>query len=64
VRGKPAGLLVELEKGKNYELLYDTCYEGPPVSLSMPVSQKIFVFNNFPSIWYPDWGLMPVRAKS
>ena len=54
--GKYAGILSELEKGKNYRFEYDVHYEGTPVSLTMPIQDKIFSFDAFPPFFD---GLLP-----
>ncbi len=54
--GIEAGILEETEKGKAYKFVYNDGYNGPPVSLTLPVEQKEFSFNKFPS--YFD-GLLP-----
>ncbi|MBC7660805.1 MAG: HipA N-terminal domain-containing protein [Chitinophagaceae bacterium] len=56
VNSKAAGLLIEQERGKNYEFLYDDTYVGNPVSLSMPVHKKRFMFDSFPPFFD---GLLP-----
>ena len=48
VHGLPAGTLIEEERGRSYRFIYDLAYDGPPVSLTMPVSQKEYVFDGFP----------------
>lgn len=42
------GHLEEIEKGKKYKFFYLTGYNGPPVSLTMPVKDKEFQFDTFP----------------
>ena len=56
VKGQAAGLLLELEKGANYELSYDEDYEGPPISLRLPVHKRKFTFDTFPAFFD---GLLP-----
>lgn len=56
VSGKEAGLLYELLQGKHYKFEYLDNYSGPPVSLTMPVSQKTYEFNSFPPFFD---GLLP-----
>ncbi|HEY4832640.1 MAG TPA: HipA N-terminal domain-containing protein [Waddliaceae bacterium] len=43
-----AGILEEIEKGKSYRFTYNTDYAGHPVSLTMPLKQRIYNFNRFP----------------
>ncbi|RYZ90145.1 MAG: toxin HipA [Proteobacteria bacterium] len=56
VNNKAAGRLIERERGKSYEFVYDDTYQGTPVSLSMPVAKKHFVFDSFPPFFD---GLLP-----
>ncbi|MBL7112077.1 MAG: HipA N-terminal domain-containing protein [Bacteroidales bacterium] len=51
-----AGLLTELEFGKKYRFEYLDGYQGNPVSLTLPVNQKVYEFNEFPSFFD---GLLP-----
>jgi serine/threonine-protein kinase HipA len=55
VNGIKAGILKELENGK-YIFIYDTDYEGPPVSLTMPLIHKMYEFDKFPPFFE---GLLP-----
>lgn len=59
-KGTFVGYLNELEPKKNYTFVYETNYDGPPVSLSMPSVQKIYTFDNFPA--YFD-GVLPEGAQ-
>ena len=43
----PAGILEKIEKD-NYRFSYDANYEGSPVSLTMPIKQQVYEFNQFP----------------
>ena len=51
-----AGYLYEEEKNKKYKFSYDENYKGDPVSLTMPVDIKEFLFNSFPPFFD---GLLP-----
>jgi serine/threonine-protein kinase HipA len=51
-----AGTLTELDFGKSYRFSYLEGYSGEPVSLTLPVSQRIFEFSEFPSFFD---GLLP-----
>ena len=42
------GVLLENQSNKSYLIQYDENYTGPPLSLTMPISQKEYSFNNFP----------------
>jgi serine/threonine-protein kinase HipA len=50
------GDLNEIQKGKEYEFIYKEDYSGSPVSLTLPLDQKIYKFDNFPSFFE---GLLP-----
>lgn len=50
-----AGLLTEYHAG-HYEFTYDNEYQGPPVSLTMPVYKKSFTYTTFPPFFD---GLLP-----
>ena len=54
--GRYSGELVEIEKGKSYRFEYDQAYDGTPISLSMPVSQRVYEFDRFPPFFE---GLLP-----
>ncbi|MBU0764211.1 MAG: HipA N-terminal domain-containing protein [Bacteroidetes bacterium] len=56
VCGKEAGLLSELVFGKEYIFVYSDEYNGLPVSLTMPVTQKSYSFDRFPPFFD---GLLP-----
>lgn len=56
VKGLPAGVLEEVEKGKLYRFIYDKGYSGEPVSLTIPVEKKEFEFRSFPPFFD---GLLP-----
>ena len=43
-----AGILTEQDDKHSYVFEYEPNYFGPPVSLTMPISQKIYEFNKFP----------------
>jgi len=43
-----AGLFIENDEKYSYVFEYDPSYIGPPISLTMPISQKIYKFNKFP----------------
>jgi len=56
VCGLEAGSLTEIAMGKEYLFEYNDLYSGLPVSLTMPVIQKKFLFNSFPPFFD---GLLP-----
>lgn len=55
VHDKRAGILNENTNG-GYEFTYDDNYEGEPVSLTMPLTNKTYSFSKFPSFFE---GLLP-----
>lgn len=56
VDGVFAGYLTEIEAGREYLFEYVETYNGPPVSLSMPVAGKQFRYSVFPPFFE---GLLP-----
>lgn len=54
--GDYAGDLIEFEKNKSYKFIYNENYSGPPVSLTMPLDKKEYVYQNFPPFFE---GLLP-----
>ena len=56
VHGKKAALLYEKENPIRYLLEYRDGYEGEPVSLTLPTSQRAFEFDGFPAFFE---GLLP-----
>jgi serine/threonine-protein kinase HipA len=56
VNGIYAGDLLEIVKGKEYQFTYREKYDGGAVSLTMPVSQNIYIFDRFPPFFE---GLLP-----
>jgi serine/threonine-protein kinase HipA len=59
MHGKPAGFLLEVERGRRYVFEYDADYSGPPVSLVLPVAPRRFEFQGFPAVFD---GLLPEGA--
>jgi serine/threonine-protein kinase HipA len=51
-----AGELIELEKGKKYKFVYADGYDGSAVSLTLPLTQKEYEFDQFPPFFE---GLLP-----
>lgn len=51
-----AGRLIENDNHKNYVLEYNEAYQGAPISLTMPISQKKYLSNKFPAFFE---GLLP-----
>jgi serine/threonine-protein kinase HipA len=56
MHGVPAGVLEETGQGKTYRFSYLKDYDGPPISLTMPVGNRDFIFDNFPPFFD---GLLP-----
>jgi serine/threonine-protein kinase HipA len=56
VCGIEAGSFSEVLLEKEYRFEYKAGYSGYPVSLTMPVTRKLFVFNSFPPFFD---GLLP-----
>lgn len=56
VHEKSAGVLCETIYKKHFILTYNPDYEGPPISLTLPPTQKIYEFDGFPSFFD---GLLP-----
>ena len=54
-QGRLAGHLEEIDSGR-WRFLYVEGYDGPPISLSMPVSEREYVFAKFPPVFE---GLLP-----
>ncbi len=48
VDGLLAGELLELERGRSYRFTYIEGYEGLPVSLTMPITTKVYEYTQFP----------------
>jgi serine/threonine-protein kinase HipA len=55
VGGRLAGRLVE-GPGNAYRFTYEAGYDGPPVSLTMPVAGALYEFDRFPPFFD---GLLP-----
>jgi serine/threonine-protein kinase HipA len=56
VDGEYAGDLIEIKKGSEYEFAYTNAYQGPSVSLTMPLPPRIYRFTHFPCFFE---GLLP-----
>jgi len=55
-QGVLAGTLRELTPQSHYEFVYTVNYQGPPVSLTMPVRSRPYEYSNFPPFFE---GLLP-----
>lgn len=56
VHGRRAGVLEELARGSSYRFRYDPSYDGPPVSLTLPLAEEEYAFDRFPPFFD---GLLP-----
>jgi len=56
VHGRRAGVLEEITTAKAYRFTYDPEYSGPPVSLTMPVTETAYRYDRFPPYFE---GLLP-----
>jgi serine/threonine-protein kinase HipA len=54
--GNYAGELTEIEKGKKYQFNYSDEYNGSPISLTLPINQREYAFDEFPPFFE---GLLP-----
>jgi len=54
--GRYAGDLIEHEKNKSYIFIYHDNYQGPPISLTMPLDKKEYNYQTFPPFFE---GLLP-----
>lgn len=55
VNGIVAGILEKLD-GDHYRFTYEKAYQGPPVSLTMPLAANIYQYEKFPPFFE---GLLP-----
>lgn len=44
----PAAHLIEIERGRSYKIEYLREYSGRPISLTLPVQERVIVFDCFP----------------
>lgn len=56
LHGREAGLLIEEKKNSRYRFLYREDYSGPPVSVTMPLKQRVYEYDRFPPFFE---GLLP-----
>lgn len=54
--GKLCGYLEEIKRSKEYRFIYIEGYNGKPVSLTMPVEKREYLFDEFPPFFD---GLLP-----
>lgn len=65
VNGVKAGILEELEN-HHYHFVYDVDYRGQAVSLTMPVTNKIYQFSQFPPFFeglLPEGGMLSALLR-
>ncbi len=60
MHGQPAGMLVEEDKNNRFRFVYDADYDGPPISVTMPVGKQSFKYERFPPFFE---GLLPEGAN-
>ena len=56
MHGVPAGVLEEIKYKENYLFRYLDEYEGPAVSLTIPLSKTVYLYDRFPPFFE---GLLP-----
>jgi len=56
MHGVPAAVLEETKLNKEYRFQYLDEYEGPPVSLTIPVNRTVYLYDCFPPFFD---GLLP-----
>ena len=56
IHGNKAGMLIEEEKNARYRFEYEEGYDGPPISVTMPVARRVYRFDRFPPFFE---GLLP-----
>lgn len=60
MHGEKAGMLIEEEKNEQYRFVYDDQYEGPSISVTMPLTKREFVYDRLPPFFE---GLLPEGAN-
>ncbi len=60
VHGHLAGTLTEIARNRAYCFTYESDYQGPPVSVTLPVRSKPYEFDRFPCFFD---GLLPEGAR-
>ena len=56
MHGLIAAQFEETERGRAYRLVYESSYQGPPISLTLPVRAEPYTFDRFPPFFD---GLLP-----
>ena len=60
------GTLEEWELSRHYRFVYNHDYEGPPISLTMPVQESPFEYNEFPPFFeglLPEGGMLEALLR-
>jgi len=60
LHGRPAGTLTEIARNRSYRFRYYPEYQGPPVSLTLPLRSDPYEFDRFPPFFD---GLLPEGAQ-
>ena len=60
VHGHLAGTLSEIDRNRAYRFTYESDYQGPPVSITLPVRSEPYEFDRFPCFFD---GLLPEGAQ-
>ena len=55
VHNRSAGIFEKLDDGR-YRFRYNDNYNGPPISITMPISEQVYEFKSFPPFFD---GLLP-----
>lgn len=56
LHGRPAGQLSREASGEGWRFEYLAGYDGPPLSVTLPVSRRLFTWDSFPPFFE---GLLP-----
>lgn len=56
IHNRKAGVLIEEEKNQRYRFVYEDEYDGPPISVTMPLEKREYHYDHFPSFFE---GLLP-----
>ena len=56
MHNRKAGVLIEEDKNRQCRLVYEDDYDGPPVSVTMPLEKREYHYDRFPSFFE---GLLP-----
>lgn len=59
IQDELAGILTEEDQG-SYSFSYDKAYQGPPISLTLPLKEEPYTFDSFPPFFD---GLLPEGSQ-